>query len=261
MQTALDIPWEQLALFSLILLIPFYINQRYQLQMFREMSVSVVRMVVQLILVGIYLEYLFSINSIVLNIVWVAIMMLVGSSAIIDKAKLSKRLLMLPVLIGLFVGLSPLLILLIVAIIQPIPVYSAQYVIPLAGMLLGNSISGNIVALQNLYGAFEQRQNEYEAAISLGASPQYAAIPFVQVAMQKALAPIIASMTTTGVVTLPGMMTGQILGGASPIIAVKYQMVILIAIFVMMSVSLTLSLQISLKRTITREGRVLAKFL
>jgi putative ABC transport system permease protein len=128
-------------------------------------------------------------------------------------------------------------------------------------MLLGNSLSGNIVALQNLYDAFEQRKSEYEAAISLGASPQYASIPFVRVAMQKSLAPILASMATTGVVTLPGMMTGQILGGTSPMIAIKYQMIILIAIFVMMSISVTITLQLSLKKTLTKEGRVRVKFL
>ncbi len=70
--------------------------------------------------------------------------------------------------------------------------YNAQYMIPLAGMLLGNSLSSNIVALQNLFTAFEQRKSEYEAAISLGASPKYASFPFLQEALRKSLAPILA---------------------------------------------------------------------
>jgi putative ABC transport system permease protein len=73
------------------------------------------------------------------------------------------------------------------------------------------------------------------------------------------MAPILASMTTTGLVTLPGMMTGQILGGVSPLIAIKYQLVILIAIFVMMSISLTVSLQLSLNNTLHPSGRLLVK--
>jgi putative ABC transport system permease protein len=126
-------------------------------------------------------------------------------------------------------------------------------------MLLGNSLSSNIVALQNLFGAFETQKSEYEAAIALGASPMYASAPFVRNAMQKAMSPIMASMATTGLVTLPGMMTGQILGGASPMIAIKYQLMIMLAIFIMMSTSLTVALKLSLKATLTKEGRVKAK--
>jgi putative ABC transport system permease protein len=127
-------------------------------------------------------------------------------------------------------------------------------------MLLGNSLSGNIVALQNLFTAFEERKSEYEAAISLGASPQYASRDFVRNALRKANAPILASMATTGLVTLPGMMTGQILGGASPLVAIKYQLMIMIAIFVMMTISLTLSIHLTLKATFTKEGRVNVTF-
>ncbi|MDB1123625.1 ABC transporter permease [Vibrio algarum] len=261
MQTTLDISWIQLSLFSLVLLVPLYINNRYQLELMKDMVVAIIRMAVQLILVGIYLEFVFQTNNLLLNLLWLCVMIVVGSNAIIGKAKLPSKFLFMPVLTGLLVGLAPLLIILSVGVIQPSPLYSAQYIIPLSGMLLGNSLSGNIVALQNLYGAYEQRKTEYEAAISLGATPQYASIPFVRAAMQKALAPILASMATTGLVTLPGMMTGQILGGTSPIIAIKYQMIILIAIFVMMSVSITISLQLSLKQTITKEGRIKVQFL
>lgn len=261
MQSALDISWFSLGLFSLSLLIPFGINHYYRLALTREFAISLSRMVIQLTLVGLYLEFVFEKNSLVLNVAWLVIMTVVGGSAIVSRAKLPHQFILSSVIAGLSIGLAPVLVLMFGAIIKPEPVYSAQYLIPLSGMLLGNSLSGNIVALQNLFSAFELRKGEYEAALSLGASPSYAATPFVREAMQKALAPILASMATTGIVTLPGMMTGQILGGASPMLAIKYQIIILIAIFVMMSISLTLTLQLSLKRAVTKEGRILVKFL
>ncbi|WCE28546.1 ABC transporter permease [Vibrio sp. SCSIO 43137] len=261
MQTANDISWLQLTLFSLLLVVPLAINVFYKLELAKEMCTAIVRMVVQLTLVGLYLEYLFQLNSLTLNLLWLLVMLLVGSSAITSKARLENRYLLFPVASGLFIGLSPVLLILCFYVISPEPWYQAQYLIPVSGMLLGNSLSGNIVALQNFYGAFELRKGEYEAAISLGAKPSYACNPFVRAAMQKALAPILASMTTTGLVTLPGMMTGQILGGASPMLAIKYQLIILVAIFVMMSVSLTISLQLSIKYTINESGRVKAKFI
>ncbi|MCL9782067.1 ABC transporter permease [Vibrio sp. S4M6] len=260
MNGIINISWLQLLLFAITLLIPFIINFQYKLQLNREIVTSVVRMSVQLILVGIYLEYLFSINNFYVNAAWILLMVLIGSSAVISKSQLPKTRLFIPVFAGLFVALIPMLAILCFALVRPTPLYSAQYVIPLAGMLLGNSLSGNIVALQNLFTALEERSSEYEAAISLGAPISYATRPYIQSAMQKSLAPILASMTTTGLVTLPGMMTGQILSGTSPLLAIKYQLMIMIAIFVTMSVSITLSLRLSIWNAIDKGGKILVRF-
>ncbi|MCA0936124.1 ABC transporter permease [Vibrio alginolyticus] len=259
MDSVVDMSWIKLAMFSLVLLIPFAINNRYKLGIAQDVVISVLRMTLQLILIGIYLEYLFHLNSLLVNILWLMVMLVVGASTIADKARLPRRPLMLPLLVGLICGLFPLLIAMIAGLVRPTPLYSAQYMIPLAGMLLGNSLSSNIIALQNLFTAFEERKTEYEAAISLGASPKYASLPFVQEALRKSMAPTLASMTATGLVTLPGMMTGQILGGASPMVAIKYQLVIMLAIFVMLSVSVTITLEMTLSCVQTKEGRIRVK--
>lgn len=260
MNSTIDIAWWQLAIFSSVLIIPVMVSRVYQLGISKEIFISVGRMTVQLILVGMYLEYLFKLNSIWVNLIWLSLMILVGASSIVSKTRLPTNKLLVPIVLGLAAGLFPIVIILCLGIVQPSPWYSAQYLIPLAGMLLGNSLSGNIVALQNLFTAFDERKSEYEAAISLGASPQYASRDFVRNALRKANAPILASMATTGLVTLPGMMTGQILGGASPLVAIKYQLMIMIAIFVMMTISLTLSIHLTLKATFTKEGRVNVTF-
>lgn len=91
-----------------------------------------------------------------------------------------------------------------ILVVKPDPFYSAQYMIPLAGMLLGNSLGGNIVTLQNFFTALSQRKDEYEAAISLGASVQFATLPFLREAIQKSLAPTLASMATNRVGNFTG---------------------------------------------------------
>lgn len=259
MNSVVDISWVKLAIFSLILLIPLAINYRYKLGVAKDTAVSVVRMAVQLILIGMYLEYLFHLNSLLINVLWLAVMLVVGASTIAGKAHLPKKPLMLPLITGLICGLIPLLIAMTVGLVQPTPLYNAQYMIPLAGMLLGNSLSSNIIALQTLFTAFEERKMEYEAALSLGASPKYASFPFVQEALRKSMAPVLASMTAMGLVTLPGMMTGQILGGASPMVAIKYQLVIMLAIFVMLSISVAITLEMTLSTVQTKEGRIRVK--
>lgn len=259
MNSVVDISWPILGLFFSTLSIPLLIGRYYQLGIAKDTLISVGRMSVQLIFIGIYLEYLFELNHSGVNIAWLLVMTAIGSSAIIDKTKLPKKAMFAPVFAGLSIGLAPMLAAICLVVVKPTPLYSAQYLIPLAGMLLGNSIGGNIVALQNLFTAITERHEEYEAAISLGASPKYATLPFLREAMQKSLAPTLASMATTGLVTLPGMMTGQILGGANPIIAIKYQLMIMIAIFVMMSVSVCICLNLAIKTAIHPHGRVLVK--
>ncbi|MFT5790180.1 MAG: putative ABC transport system permease protein [Shewanella sp.] len=252
----MDISWWQLASFMVILVVPVGIERYFELGLSKEMLNAVARMLVQLVLVGVYLQYLFELNSLSVNLLWLLLMLLIGASAIVSKAKLSRKLLYFPVLAGLSLGLFPVLWLMIVYLLAPEPLYSAQYLIPAAGMLLGNCLSGNIVALQRLFGAFEDRKAEYEGSLALGATSYQAARPFVQSAMQQSFAPILASMATTGLVTLPGMMTGQILGGVDPLIAIKYQIVILVAIFVTLTVSVSSSLLFSIKTAVTINGRV-----
>lgn len=255
----MDIGWLQLSLFMLVLLVPLAIGQYFKLALNRDMLSAVLRMTVQLILVGLYLQYLFALNNPWVNLAWLIVMLLVGASSIISKAKLPKKFLYTPVLLGLALGLFPVLWLMMVFLLAPEPLYTAQYLIPTAGMLLGNCLSGNIVALQRLFGAFNDRKAEYQGALALGASPAQASLPFVQTAMQQSFAPIMASMATMGVVTLPGMMTGQILGGVDPLIAIKYQLVISVAIFVTLSVSVTTTLVLCVRRGISETGRVKVK--
>lgn len=123
-------------------------------------------------------------------------------------------------------------------------------------MLLGNCISGNIVTLQRLYNAFDEKMMEYEGMLALGGTPYQSAFPFLRSALKQSLAPILASMTSTGLVTLPAMMTGQILSGSDPMLAIKYQLIILVAIFVMLSVSVTTSLLLCINKSITHTGMV-----
>jgi len=257
MQSIIDISWWQLSSFLLILLIPIYINWHFKLGLSRDTALSVARMIAQLILVGFYLQYLFSINSILLNLLWLCLMMAIGASAIIKGAKLNYQRCYMPVLAGVACGLVPLLMILIFGLIAPTPYYSAQYLIPLAGMLLGNSLSGNIVALQHLFNGLEDKHLEYESYLALGASPVQATHEFVQRSMRQSLMPILASMSTTGLVTLPGMMTGQILSGVNPMIAIKYQLIIMLAIFVMLTVSISVSLILTVRNAIAKSGKIL----
>jgi putative ABC transport system permease protein len=133
---------------------------------------------------------------------------------------------------------------------------SARYLIPIGGMIMGNMLRGNIVSLDRFYHSLTQREEEYMYYISLGASRAEALRPFIREAMRPALSPYLATVATMGLVSLPGMMTGQILGGASPSVAIQYQMMIMIAIFVASTISTFLGILFSLVPTLDDCGRI-----
>jgi putative ABC transport system permease protein len=115
-------------------------------------------------------------------------------------------------------------------------------------MILGNMLSGNIVGLNHFFNNIRKMEKKYLAVLALGADRNEALLPYVRESIQAAVNPTLASIATIGLVSLPGMMTGQILGGASPVVAVKYQMAIMIAIFVTRMLSIYLALLLT-KRT------------
>ncbi|SNX49274.1 hypothetical protein VTH8203_02921 [Vibrio thalassae] len=128
MQQVVDINWWQILVFSLTLLVPFVINSYYKLNIGRDALIGLVRMTLQLALVGVYLEYLFYLNSLAINVIWLFVMIVVGSNAIVSKAKLPRYPLITFISMALVLGLFPIIALLSLAIIQPEPAYSAQYV-------------------------------------------------------------------------------------------------------------------------------------
>src|SRR3569623_2692060 len=110
------------------------------------------------------------------------------------------------------------------------PWYSPQYAIPLLGMILGNTLNGISLGLDRLGGELSGRRAPVEALLALGATRWEAARGPIRQAVRTGLIPTINAMMVVGIVSLPGMMTGQILAGADPVEAVKYQIVMMFLI-------------------------------
>ncbi len=121
-------------------------------------------------------------------------------------------------------------------------------VLPFLGILLGNSLSGLSLGLAQWLRELRQRQNEVEFWISLGASPAQGSAKLNRSAFRTAMTPILNSLAVAGVVSLPGMMTGQLLAGGSPNQAVRYQLVVLFLISGVIFSSLWLALHLGLRR-------------
>jgi putative ABC transport system permease protein len=135
----------------------------------------------------------------------------------------------------------------------------AQYVIPIAGMVIGNSMTGIALTLERVFEDMDKRAPEILGLLALGASPWEAARASVRTALRAGLIPTINSMAAVGIVFIPGMMTGQILAGANPLEATKYQIVVMLMIAAAEIVGALLAVLLSYRRRFDADGVFLEK--
>ena len=211
------------------------------------MLTSIARMCIQLSFVGVYLEFLFKFNSPVLNTVYLLIMISIACQSIIRSSNLKVRLFFMPVFFSLLIPFTIILIFFNAVVVRIDNLFEAKYLIPIGGMLLGNCLRSIIIGLNNFYSGIKKDEKVYLYSISIFNSRIQALKPYFKESFLAAITPTIASMATIGLVSLPGMMTGQILGGSIPMVAIKYQIAIMFSIFYTEYFSTMLSVLFSLK--------------
>lgn len=243
----LDIDLARLGLLYGLCLLPWSLLWLLGVGLTRDIGIGVLRMTLQLGLVGIYLKALFDWNEPWLNVLWILVMLIVADLSILKRSGLRLRYFAISTFAAVAFSILLSTAYLVWLVIQPAHFYDARYLIPLAGMILGNCMQGNVIALERFYAAVRNNQQEYVTFLLLGATRWEAVRPYFRQAIKAAISPSIANMATMGLVSLPGMMTGQILGGSEPWVAVKYQIAIMICIFTSTTLGMLASLALSLK--------------
>jgi len=243
---AIKISYLSLFFYLLLIALPILLLLHLRIRLVKSVLIAVLRMVVQLGFVALYLETIFRWNLPWVNFLYILIMIAVANQAILRQSGLRFGVFFLSTLPAYLAAvLFSFLTFFIVLDVETF--VSARYIIPIGGMILGNILRGNIISLDRLTHALVKRKDEYIYYLSLGASRREALKPFMAESMKAAIAPYIATVSTMGLVSLPGMMTGQILGGASPAVAIQYQIMIMVAIFVTSSLSIYLSMWFSMR--------------
>lgn len=242
---AVDISTLNLFLGLLLILIPSYFLYHYKTGLLKDTLLSVVRMVIQLFMIGIYLKYLFQWNNTLINILWVAIMISIGTFTTIKRTKLPISKLFGAVSISFTISILLIMPYFLGIVVELNNIFDARYFIPITGMILGNMLTANVVALNAYYSSIKRERLLYNYLIGNGAKRSEALNPFIRQAIIKSINPTIASMAVMGLISLPGTMTGQIIGGSSPEVAIKYQIMIMIVIFAASLISVLLSLYFS----------------
>ena len=245
MNTAIDIRWFDLALGFVLLIIPFFVLWYYKTGLLKPAVISVIRMTLQLLAIGLYLEYIFKLNIMWINLAWVLIMVIIATITTVKRSNLHFRLYIIPVFVSMVISLVIVDVYFLGFVIKLENLFEAIYLIPITGMLLGNCIRTNILGLSSYYNKLQKEQTLYRYALANGATKKEALFPYMKNSLKTSFAPSIATMAVVGLISLPGMMTGQILGGSSPTVAIKYQIMLMITIFVSSIMTVVLTIFIS----------------
>lgn len=248
--------WQLVAAYVFVIILILIVRMRGVARE-KQILLSTVRMTVQLVLVGYLLVYLFDNINPFFTIGVVIIMEVFAVYNIFKRAKyrLSKRL-KRAVAISMTIGTLSCLFYFLLVVLRVNPWYNPRYFIPIAGMIIGNSMTGVSVGVNQLVDGMQTKKHLVESALMLGASPKIAAKDIVNSAFDSAILPTINSMLGMGIVFLPGMMTGQILSGTSPLTAIEYQIAIMLSILGSVALTVVIFVQLGYKSFFNSEDQL-----
>ncbi|WP_446936904.1 ABC transporter permease [Lysinibacillus fusiformis] len=218
--------YTSLSLTLIFVCIPLLLSKTLKLGLEKDTLIATLRSIVQLLSVGYILKFVFEANSYVYIFLMVALMILVATFNARKKGegikgitwKIALTLVMIEIITqGVLLGFN----------IVPA---TAQYIIPISGMLIGNSMVLSILFLNRFTAEITSHKDQMELILSLGGTPKQAVHRQLINAVKASMIPTIESQKTIGLVQLPGMMSGQIIGGADPIQAVQFQLLIIFAL-------------------------------
>jgi len=255
----IEIGWPQLLLSTGFIVLVGVLSLRLSLGLEKDLAIATLRTYLQLIALGLVLRWVFGVDSAWLVLAILVVMMAAAAQTIVRRAPDAPRGILGSTMITMLLTGFSVTFAVTGLIIQVDPWYKAQYVIPIAGMVLGNSMNGVALSLERAFADLDARAGQVLALTALGATPWEAAGDSVRVAIRAGLIPTINAMAAAGIVFIPGMMTGQVLAGADPLEAAAYQIVVMLMVAAATALGSVLAVLLAFRKRFTADGVYLEK--
>ena len=253
----LELSYVQVGLAALLILINGGISVALRLGLERTLLIASARTVIQLLLIGLALGWVFEQQRWPVILGFVCFMTIVAGITAVSRLDRRYDRVHVNTLLSMWVSSWFVGIYAIASVFHGIqPWYQPQYVIPVMGMILGNTLNGISIGLDSVLESFATQHRMIEMRLSLGANRWEACRPELRKAVRAGMIPIINSMMIVGLVSLPGMMTGQLLSGTAPIEAVKYLIVIMFLIASATAIGTVLSTVLACHRLLSSNHRL-----
>lgn len=217
-----DINISSMLVSSVLVLVSLFFAYFQKLKLEKEIIISVIRAIIQLVIIGYLLNYIFGMKSPIFTTFLLVFMTFNASNNAAKRGKGVKNGVLIA-FISIAVGsISTITILVLSGVIK----YEAYQIIPVGGMIISNSMVALGLSFKQMSSAFKNKREEVETKLSLGADILPSSIEIIRDSIKTGMLPTIDSTKTLGIVSLPGMMTGLILAGTSPVNAIKYQIIV-----------------------------------
>ncbi|KJS23211.1 MAG: membrane protein [Clostridiaceae bacterium BRH_c20a] len=259
MENIIDLTLIQLISAYIFVLILFIIVKIKGIPREKEILVGSIRMTLQLVLVGYLLAYVFENSHVIYTVVIIIVMEIFAIINIFQRVKRDlsvdlKKVIALSLVTGTLIGQFYF----VLVVLGLSPWYEPRYFITIAGMMIGNSMTGIALGVDRLVDGMYSKKHLLEGALMLGATPQMACKDIVNNSFDAAILPTLNSMVGMGIVFLPGMMTGQILSGISPLIAIEYQIAIMLGIVGCVSLTVFIFVQLAYKTFFNKYSQLIS---
>jgi putative ABC transport system permease protein len=253
----MDLSVLQLSIAYIFILVILLIFKARGIKRERQILIASMRMTVQLTLMGYVLMYVFENASWWLTAIMLVIMLAFAIYNVIKRVKgaMSTELQQM-VAISMVGGALATAVFFLIVVLQVEPWFNPQYVIPISGMIVGNCMTGIALGANKLCNDMEEKRVILENSLMLGATPAQATKEIINGAFDSSLLPTMNNMLTMGIVSIPGMMTGQILSGTFPLTAIKYQMGIMLAILGSTALTTIIFVMLGYKTFFTTDNRL-----
>ena len=228
----------------------------FRLGLEKDLAWGTVRTFAQLFLVGYVLQFIFDIKNPYLILLYYAWMIFWAAQTIRGRVKEKQVRIFAPTFISMVISYMIVAITVTAGIVQIRPWYTPQYFIPLGGMIIGNSMNAISIALDRMFSDLRNRRDEIELAFCLGATYQEATRDILRDVIKAGMIPSINALMTVGLVSLPGMMTGQILAGQEPQSAIKYQIVVMLMLVASTAIGCTIIVQVVRRLCFTKAHQI-----
>jgi len=255
--TIIDISWIQVATTTLLVVITGACSILLNLKLEKDLLIGTIRTFAQLFLLGYVLTMVFALNDPLVVSLLFAFMILFAAITITGRIREKRVKYFSPVLASMFLSYVAIALFVMTAVMRVDPWYLPQYFIPLGGMIIGNSMNALAIAIDNWFEGLKKERERVELYLCLGATPVEATTENFKEAVRAGMIPSINALMSVGVVFIPGMMTGQVLAGVDPLIAVKYQIVIMLLLVGSTAISTILALHFVRKRSFSRNETLL----
>ncbi len=257
--SSLHISNLQLLSFTLFIFVTAVIARHYKLQLSKDLIIGSIRTYIQLLIMGLALVYIFKYSNPFLSLV-VYIWMIFWAARIISKRITAAPFpIFKPTFLCMLVTYLSINIICVGIFLQADPWYTPQLFITIGGMIIGNSMNAMAISLERLFSDTINRRKEIEQKLLFGFTSKAAIQETVRDAIKAGVSPSINNLAGVGLVFIPGMMTGQILGGEDPINAAKYQILIMLMVCSSTALGCMLTVQFMAKKLFNEKSQLIDK--